>query len=197
MAWRKYTNVAQDRSGSVVSLARIIVDYHSDENSEPRKAGILEVKDYILGTGNSITLNPADATQTQITEGVEFTAENDNADTADNIASAVEGVSGFSAKSKTGGSGNPWVSVYYSPSTITSLVSDDTAAWDFYTISSTNGTIMALAKDGTGTIKHQPTWTDSDGFFWAYIDRPTYVDIESHKSGKPSDDSRTEDIYLP
>lgn len=197
MTWRKYTNVAQDRSGSVVPLARVIIDYHADEGSEPRKAGILEVKDYTLGTGDSITLNPADTSQTKLTEGQNFTSENNNADTADNIASAVEGVSGFSAKSQTGGSGNPWVSVYYSPSTITSLVSNDTAAWAFYTISATNGTVMALAKDDTGTIKHQPMWTDSDGFFWAYVDRPTYVDIESHKDGKPSDDSRTEDIYLP
>lgn len=192
MTWKKYTNKTTDRFGKVMGNVRIIVDYHEDEGSDPRSAGLLEVKDYTLGTDDSITLNPSDQNSITLTEGSDFTAETSDEVTAQNIASAINSLSNFNSSAD-----GIWVSLVYSSDNLTNLSSDDTDAWAFYTINATNGTIMQVASDDSGSVKHQPLWTDSDGFVWAYIDRPAYVDFRLHKSGKPTDDTRTEDIYLP
>lgn len=197
MAWRKYTNKATTDSGSSLASVRIIFDYYADENTKPRKGALLKVKDYTLGVGDSITLNPSDVAAKQLVEGANFAAESSDAKTAENIATAISGVSGFDAKAKTGYEDGPWVSVYYNPNTLTNMSSNDTAAWDWWTKNATNGTIMSVAQGNTGIIKHQPVYSDSHGFFWAFLDAPVTFDVAPQKSGYPVDMTRTEELFLP
>ena len=196
MAWRKYTNKAETDNGSSLASVRMIFDYHDDESTEPRKGALLEVKDYTLGAGDSITLNPSDVASTQLIEGTDFNAETSNAKTAENIATAISVVSGFVAKAEAGYEDGPWVSVYYDPATLTNMSSDDTAAWEWWTKNATNGTIMAVAQDSTGTVKHQPIYSDSHGFFSAFLNAPVTFDVVPKKSGYPVDITRTEELFL-
>ena len=193
MAWRKYTNKAETDNGSSLASVRLIFDYHAEE---PRKGALLEVKDYELGANDSITLNPSDVAQTELIEGSDFTAGTSNAKTAESVATAISGVNGFSAEAEAGYEDGPWVSVYYDPATLTNISSDDTAAWELWTKNATNGTIMAVAQDSTGTIKHQPIYSDSHGFFSAFLNAPVTFDIAPQKSGYPVDMTRTEELFL-
>lgn len=196
MSWRKYTNKAETDSGSSLASVRIIFDYHEDDSTEPRKGALLQVKDYTLGSGDSITINPSDASSTQLVEGSDFTSTTSNSKTAENIATAISGVSGFDAKAEAGYEDGPWVSVYYDPDTLTNMSSDDTDAWEWWTKNATNGTIMAVAQDSTGTVKHQPIYSDSHGFFSAYLNAPVTFDVAPQKSGYPVDITRTEELFL-
>lgn len=197
MTWRKYTNKAETDNGSSLASVRIIFDYHADDSTEPRKGALLEVKDYTLGSGDSITLNPSDVALTQLVEGTDFTATTSNAKTAENIATAIGGVSGFDAKAEAGYEGGPWVSVYYNPATLTNMSSDDTAAWEWWTKNATNGTIMSVAQDNTGTVKHQPIYSDTHGLFSAFLNAPVTFDVTPEKSGYPVDITKTEELFLP
>ena len=197
MSWRKYTNKAETDNGSSLASVRIIFDYYADDSAEPRKGALLKVKDYTLGFGNSITLNPSDASQIELVEEGDFTAETSNARTAEHIATAISGISGFDAKAEAGYEDGPWVSVYYDPATLTNMSSGDTAAWEWWTKNAINGTIMAVAQDSTGTVKHQPIYSDSHGFFSAFLDAPVTFDVAPQKSGYPIDITRTEELFLP
>ena len=197
MSWRKYTNKAETDNGSSLASVRIIFDYYANDSIDPRKGALLEVKDYTLGIEDSITLNPSDVSQTELVEGTDFTAETSSAKTAENIATAISGVSGFDAKAKAGYEDGPWVSVYYDPDTLTNMSSDDTAAWEWWTKNATNGTIMAVAQDSTGTINHQPIYSDSHGFFSAFLNAPVTFDVAPQKSGYPVNMTRTEELFLP
>ena len=196
MSWRKYTNKAETDNGSSLASVRIIFDNYDDENTEPRKGALLKVKDYTLGAEDSITLNPSDVASIQLVEGTNFTATTSNAETAESIATAISGVSGFTAEAEAGYEDGPWVSVYYDPATLTNMSSDDTAAWEWWTKNATNGTIMAVAQDSTGTVKHQPIYSDSHGFFSAFLNAPVTFDVVPQKSGYPIDITRTEELFL-
>jgi len=196
LAWTKYSNVARDRHGTVIANVKIIVDYNSPTSN--RVAALLEVKNWSEGTTDSIEITPSDASTVTWTEGSDFTASSNDNTTAETIASTINGTANFTASATgTGHEGNPYVSIIYtSGGYISSVNSTDTAAWDFYTINANSGAISKLASDDSGTIKHQPIFTNSHGQFQFYIDAPVDIDVVASKSGKDFDNTYTEDITV-
>lgn len=201
MAWTKYSNVARDRHGSVLSNVRIIVDYNS--STKDRTSALLEINEWSNGSGDSLTINAStDTDDFTITEGTDFNAEDSDAKTAENIASAIGALTNYSTSATgTGASGSSFVSVYYSNGHIdgtstTDSSSGDSDAWSWYTINGVNGAIARLASDDSPTTKHQPIYTDSNGAFFFYVDAPVDIDIQAMRSGKTFNNTYTEDITV-
>jgi len=99
----------------------------------------LEVKDYTKGSGDSLEIDPSDATSTTWTEtdspsdNTEFNAETDNLTTAENIASAIDSVTDYTASAVEESTGeNPYVSVdYTADGYISGASSSNKDAWEF------------------------------------------------------------------
>ena len=195
MTWTKYSNVARDRHGSVLANVRIIVDYNS--STVERSSLLLEVKDWSNGGGDTLSVTASNADDFTLTEGTDFTAEESNAKTAENIATAVGNITNYTALATgTGSGGYPFVSIYYSNGHIDGTLTGDSSAWDWYTINGANGGIARLSSSTTPTTKPQPIYTNSDGLFQFYIDAPIDIDILASKSGKTFDNTYTEDITV-
>ena len=193
MAWTKYSNCTRDRNGSVIANVQVIVDYNGFDN---RIAALLEVRDW--GTsGVDITIDPSDTTAATWEEGTDFIAETSNAITAENIATAIGGTTDFVANASTGYEGNPYVSIVYTAGGYLSSVSTtNTAVYEFYSEGKSSTGVPKLAQDDSGTIKHQPLFTNSSGLFSFYIDAPVDIDVFANKSGFTFDNTYAEDITV-
>jgi len=196
MAWTHYSNCIRNGYGPVIANVRIIVDYNAA--GDDRIAALLEIKDYSEGSGNTITIDPSDAAATVWTEGSDFNAATSNAVTAENIATAINGTANYTASATaTGQDGNPFVSVVYTAGGhIDSASSNDTNAWEFYTVNSTSGAIAKIASDDSGTIRHQPIFANSSGLFDFYINAPVDIDLTPYKSGYNFNTSYCTDITI-
>lgn len=196
MAWTKYSNVARDRFGSVIANVKIIIDKNS--SSADRTAALLEVKSWSDGTTDTISIDASDNSDDfTITEGTDFTAETSNSATAENIASEINSKTNYSASAVgTGYQGNPYVSIVYTNGHIDGLTSGDTDAWDFFSSSKASIGVPKLASDDSGTIKHQPIYSNSNGLFQFYVDAPIDIDIVASKSGKTFNSDYTTDITV-
>ena len=195
MAWTKISDKVRDIHGSVIGNVRTLVDYTQDETVVDRIACLLQIYDYTNGSTNTITIDPSDDTATTWEEGTDFDATTSNATTAENIASAINATTNFSAQAVTGIAYDPYVSISYTGGGhIDSASSGDATAWEMQTINTTNGTIAEIANDGSGTRKNQPVFTDSDGFWEFYIDNKGNFDLLFNKSGVTFDNTRYEDI---
>lgn len=202
MGYQKFpfdAHPVRDKHGTILDNVRIIVDYHDPDHA--RYGALLEVKDYTVGEGDSLTIDPSNTSSTTWTEtdspssSTEFDAIGSNDQTADNIASAINSVSGYQADAITGHDGNPFVSIHYASDFLTSTSVSDTDAWEFYTVNSTNGLIMTV-RDDTGSFKPQPLYTDADGYFSFYAVGGTHVDILRSRAQQSFDDSRWEDLVV-
>lgn len=198
MAWTKVTppgGKVRDVYGSVIGNVRTLVDYTKDDTSVDRTACLLQVYDYTNGSTDTITIDPSDASSTTWTEGTDFNATTDNATTAENIASAINATTDYSAEAMTGHAWDPYVSVEYTASGhINSASSGDTTAWEMQEVNATNGTIAKVGSDDTGTRKNQPLFTDSDGFWKFYLDNRSNFDLLFNKPGATFDNTRYENI---
>ena len=193
MAWTKNYDRVRDANGSVIANVRVIVDYNGTIN---RIAALLEIKDYQT-TGIDITIDPSDDTATIWEEGVDFTAETSNAITAENIATAIDSTTNFTASAATGHEGYPWVSIVYTlGGYLSSISTTNTADYKFYSEDKATTGVPKLAQDDAGTIKHQPLWTNSNGWYSFYIDTPIDIDINYRKSGYTFDNTYREDTTI-
>jgi len=204
MAWSKIPIGASNIHGGMEASVKILVDYN--DSTANRSSALLEVKDYVLGqegSDNTLSVNAStDTDDFTLTESTDFDATTSNSKTAENIATAIDNMSNYSAKATaTGASGNPYVSVYYSNGHIDGTTTGDSGAWDWVTVNGSAG-IAAIAADDTGTVKHQPVFTNSDGrMLNTYIEGPdggkVDLDLVPSKAGISIDSSYTEDVSIP
>ena len=198
MAWTKFPGRARDIHGSVLASVKVFVDYN--DATKDRSSCLLEIKKYTQGSGNDLSVTGNNDSFT-LTEGVDFIAQTSNARTAENIATEIESQTNFQAQATaTGAEGNPYVSVYYSNGNITGTTTGDSGAWDWKMINDSDA-IATIAGDDSGTIKHQPIFTNSDGIVSCYVEgidgEKIDVDLAPEKSGYTVDTTYTEDISLP
>lgn len=198
MAWTKFPGRARDKNGSVISNVKVFVDYN--DAAKNRSGCLLEIKDYTQGSGDTLSVTGNNDSFT-LTEGTEFVSETSNAKTAENIATEVGNQTNFQAQATaTGAEGNPYVSVYYSNGYVTGTTTGDSGAWDWKTINDSDA-IATIGSDDSGTLKHQPIFTNSDGIIGPYINGPDGgkidVDLVPAKSGYTVNATYTEDISLP
>ena len=193
MTWTKNYDRVRNVNGSVIANVQVIIDYNGTDN---RIAALLEVKNYQT-TGIDIIIDPSDIDAVTWEEGTDFTAETSNAVTAENIATAIDGTTNFTANASTGHEGYPWVSVVYiSGGYLSSVSTTNTAVYKFYSEDEATTGIPKLAQDDSGTIKHQPLWTNSNGWYSFYIDAPVDVDINYRRSGYTFDNTYREDTTI-
>lgn len=105
------------------------------------KQAIATVVDFSLLSGDAMTINGTNITNTTVTEGVEWTASVDNATTATSLASAINAVAGVSATAS---------------GAVVTVIADDTVTQaDITTFTSTDGTnlpVSAQSVDGSSTV---------------------------------------------
>lgn len=202
MGWVKESDQVRNDNGGVEEDVRVLVDYHQDDTVTNRYAALLQVYDYSKGDGDSIEITPSDASTETWTEGAStdygFDAVTDNDTTAKNIKDAIDSISNYNAIAITGHAWDPYVYVEYTGGGHIDSASspDDTEAWEFQQINSTNGTIAKVASDASGTVKAQPIFTDLKGYWEAYIDSKDHVDILYEKSGVDFDNANRTNIPL-
>ena len=200
MAWTKYPGRARDIHGSVLASVKVFVDYN--DATKDRSSCLLEIKKYTQGSGDDLSVTGNNDSFT-LKEGPteDFELGTSNAETAEIIATEIGNQTNFQAQATaTGAEGNPYVSVYYSNGYIANTTTSDSGAWDWKTINDSNA-IATIAVDDSGTIKHQPIFTNSDGIVSCYVEGPDGgkidVDLVPEKSGYTRDATYTEDISLP
>jgi len=105
------------------------------------KQGIATVVDFNNLSGDAVTIDGTNITNTTLTEGVDWTAATSNTATATSLASAINGVAGVSATA--------------SGAVVTVIADDATVAADITTFTSTDGTnlpVSAQSVDGSSTV---------------------------------------------
>lgn len=105
------------------------------------KQGIATVVDFSLLSGDAVTIDGTNITNTTLTEGIDWTAATSNTATATSLASAINGVAGVSATA--------------SATVVTVIADDATVGADITTFTSTDGTnlpVSAQSVDGSSTV---------------------------------------------